>query len=135
MVSLAELARANVSMALTFETGAGPRAAATRVEVLEGAGCRLARLDLQGWIGDASVRRLEAPLRELLRRELDGLVLDCSRLRNIEYWGLRRLARAIAPFQVLRDGVAWHGLSPSLRDRVRLVGSAAGSSNGRLMRT
>ena len=125
MVSLAELARANVSMALNLEIGAGPRAAAARVEVLEGAAGRLARLDLQGWIGDASVRRLEVPLRELLRRELHGLVLDCSRLRNIEYWGLRRLARAIAPFQDLRDGVAWHGLSPALRDRVRLAGSAA----------
>ncbi len=124
MVSLADLARANVSMALTLEIGAGPRAAAARVEVLEGEGRRHARLDLQGWIGDASVRRLEAPLRELRRRELDGLVLECSRLRNIEYWGLRRLARAIAPFEDLRDGVAWHGLSPSLRDRVRLAGSA-----------
>jgi hypothetical protein len=124
MVSMAELARASVSLALTLEFGAGPRASAARVEVLEGAGVRMARLDLQGWIGDASVRRLEVPLRELRRRELDGLVLDCSRLRNIEYWGLRRLARAIAPFEDLRDGVAWHGLSPVLRDRVRLAGSA-----------
>jgi hypothetical protein len=128
MVSLSSLARANVALALNFEWGAGRRAAGARVEVLEGEGGRLARLDLQGWFADASVRRLEAPLRELLRRELDGLLLDCTRLRDIEYWGLRRLARAIAPFQGLRDGVAWHGLSPALRDRVRIAGGASGPS-------
>jgi hypothetical protein len=108
---------------LTLEIG-GTACGRCRVEVLEGEGRRHARLDLQGWIGDASVRRLEAPLRELRRRELDGLVLEYLRLRNIEYWGLRRLARAIAAFEDLRDGVAWHGLSPALRDRVRLAGSA-----------
>jgi hypothetical protein len=116
-MTLTDLDAARLALAINLELDDGRHGASARVEVREHAGRRVAKLDLRGWIADAAVRRLEATLRELRAHDVDGLLLDGTRLRHIEYWGLRRLGRALAPFESLPDGVEWHGLSPGMRAR------------------
>jgi hypothetical protein len=124
-VSLAELDGARLALAINLELSHGRHGAAARVEVLDRGGRRVARLGLSGWVEGVAMSRLERTVSELSERAPDGLILDCSRVRDVDHHSLPRLVRALAPFAERRDGLEVLGLTQRLRERFLWTQDAA----------
>lgn len=60
--------------------------------------------------------RLERAVADLAGREVEGLILDCTRVRHVDTRSMPRLARAMQPFAARREGVEVLGLEPHLRE-------------------
>ena len=119
IVSLMDLGGARITLAINLELSYGRHGAAARVELLERAGRHLARIGLSGWVEDVAAGRFEKAVSDLVARDVDGLILDCSRLRHVDPRSVWRLTRAVAPFAGRREGLAVFGLSARLRERLR----------------
>ena len=68
---------------------------------------------------DVAAGRFDRAVSDLVARQVDGLILDCSRLRHVDPRSVPRLTRAVAPFTARPLGLAVFGLSPRLRERLR----------------
>ncbi len=120
-MSLADLDGARLALAINLELSHGRHGASARVEVLEHAGRHVARVGLSGWVEEVAMGRFEHAVSDLEARDVDGLILDCSRLRHVDARSVLRLTRAVAPFAGRREGLAVLGLSARLRERLRWV--------------
>lgn len=109
-------------LALNLELSHGRHGAAARVEWHEHGGEPLALVRLAGWIDRVAARRLEAALDDLVSRGAARLVIDCSRLRHIDYRLVPSLVESFARFESHAGGVVVCGLSRYLRDLFRLAG-------------
>lgn len=116
-MSLVEFDGARLALAINLELSHGRHGAAARVELLERAGRRVARVDLSGWVEEVAMGRFERAVQDLAGRGVEGLILDCSRLRHVDHRCMPRLTFAMAPFALRREGLAVLGLSPGLRER------------------
>lgn len=94
-------------------------------------GAPSARLSLQGWIDRAALRRLESALEPLGHGLVRRLVLDCARVRHIEYDVLPGLVDALARIAPPSAELSVTGLSPHVRDLFRLAGFAWGHPTAR----
>jgi len=111
-----------VALAINLELSGGRHGASARVEVRDRAGRREALLAVRGWLDRAAMGRLIGTLIDLSERGVDRLLLDCSALGRIDSRTLPTLAEALARFQDRPGGYAMCGLSPHLRDLLRLEG-------------
>ena len=110
------------SLAVNVELSHGARGAAARLEWHERGGQRVALLKLSGWIDRPALDRLERTLEDLVARGAGHLVLDCSRLRHIDYRLVPALTDALSRYESRAGGFAVCGLSSYLRDLFRLGG-------------
>jgi len=120
-------AEPRLALALNLELGYGRHGASARVELHERpqdgpAPHRIARVALHGWIDRVAERRLEATLDDLAARGVDQVLLDCERLRHIDYRMAPALVDAVERFESRAGGVVVCGLSRHLRDLFRLAG-------------
>ena len=118
-MALADLGGARITLAINLELSHGRHGAAARVELFERAGKQVARVGLRGWVDDVAAGRFDRAVSDLVARQVDGLILDCSRLRHVDPRSVPRLTRAVAPFMGRPLGLAVLGLSPRLRERLR----------------
>jgi hypothetical protein len=112
-----------VSCAVNLDLSHGWRAASARIEWLDGGpgeSATQARIALAGWLDRGALERLSATLEELSDRGVARLLLDCSRVRHVEFGAVRTLTTALARFGT--GGLRLRGLSPHLRDLFRLAG-------------
>ena len=114
-------ATGRAALAMNLELSHGARGASARLEWHERSGRRVALLGLSGWIDRAALERLETTLESLAERG-GALVLDCSRLRHIDYRLVPVLVGALARYESRAGGFAVCGLSTYLRDLFRLGG-------------
>ena len=114
------------SLALSLELSHGAFGAGARVEVLDRDGVRLALLELRGWIDAPAVARLEPVLDQLVVRGVNRLVVDCARVRHIDYRVVPTLVDALGRFDAHAGGFVLCGLSHYLRDLFRLAGREPG---------
>jgi anti-anti-sigma factor len=119
---LREPASAPRAVALNLELSHGRYGASARIEILDHEASRVALLALRGWIDAAAARRLDRTLDELPARGVDRLLLDCSRLRHIDYRVVPGLVAALDRFESHAGGIVVCGLSHYLRDLFRLAG-------------
>ena len=117
-MALADLGGARITLAINLELSHGRHGAAARVELFERAGKQVARVGLRGWVDDVAAGRFDRAVSDLAARHVDGLILDCSRLRHVDPRSVPRLTRAVAPFTARPLGLAVLGLSPRLRERL-----------------
>lgn len=120
---------ATVMLGETVSLSPGVHGARARIELEprdSQAGAPSARLSLQGWIDRAALRRLESALEPLGHGFVRRLVLDCARVRHIEYDVLPGLVDALARIAPPSAELAVTGLSPHVRDLFRLAGFAWG---------
>ena len=120
-------AEPRLALALNVELGHGRHGASARVELHERppdgpAPRRIARVALHGWIDRAAERRLESTLDDLATRGVDQVLLDCARLRHLDYRSAPALVDAVERFESRAGGVVVCGLSRHLRDLFRLAG-------------
>jgi len=112
-----------VSYAVNLDLSRGPHPASARIECYEtatGEPTQDARLALRGWIDRGALTGLASTLEELARRGARRLLLDCSRVRHIEFGAVPQLAELLSRFAPA--GLHLRGLSPHLRDLFRLAG-------------
>lgn len=113
---------ARAPLAVNVELTHGAHGASARLEWHEREGLRIALLKLSGWIDRAALLRLERTLESLAERGTGDLVLDCSRLRHIDYRLVPALVNALTRYESRAGGLAVCGLSVYLRDLFRLGG-------------
>jgi anti-anti-sigma factor len=111
-----------MALAVNLELSPGAHGAAARLEWHERAGRRVALLKLSGWIDGAALAGLERTLENLTERGGSDLVLDCSRLRHIDYRLVPGLVETLTRYESRAGGLAVCGLSVYLRDLFRLGG-------------
>lgn len=112
-----------VSYAVNLDLSRGPHPASARIECYEtatGEPTQDARLALRGWIDRGALAGLASTLDELGRRGARRLLLDCSRVRHIEFGAVPQLAELLS--RSAPAGLHLRGLSPHLRDLFRLAG-------------
>ena len=114
------------SLAMSLELSHGPFGAGAHVEVRERDGVRLALLELRGWIDAPAVACLEPLLDQLVVRGVNRLVVDCARVRHIDYRVVPALVDALGRFDAHAGGFVLCGLSHYLRDLFRLAGREPG---------
>jgi anti-anti-sigma regulatory factor len=120
---------APMTLGQTVSLSPGVHGARARIELdPQGsrAGAPCVRLSLQGWIDRAALQRLQAALEPLGRGIVRRLVLDCARVRHIEYDVLPGLVDALADVAPPSAELSVTGLSPHVRDLFRLAGFAWG---------
>lgn len=122
MSAATRLGPTRASVAVNLELSHGVHGAAARLEWHERLGRRIALLQLIGWIDRAALLRLERTLENLAEQGAGDLVLDCSRLRHIDYRLVEALVDALTRYENRAGGVAVCGLSVYLRDLFRLGG-------------
>lgn len=110
-------------LALNLEFSPEPAHASARIEVLERAGGRIARLALRGVLGPAAGPALQRSLDDLARRAVTQLVVDASGLSHLDFRFAPRFAAALERFGCTRGDVVVCGLSRYLRDILRASGS------------
>jgi len=110
------------ALAVNLELAHGAHGASARLEWHEREGRRIALLKLTGWIDRAALLRLERTLDNLAQRGAGDLLLDCSRLRHIDYRLVPALVNALTRYESRAGGLAVCGLSVYLRDLFRLSG-------------
>ena len=110
------------ALAVNVELAHGAHGASARLEWHEREGRRIGLLKLSGWIDRAALLRLEGTLENLAERGAGDLVLDCSRLRHIDYRLVPALVNALTRYENRAGGLAVCGLSVYLRDLFRLGG-------------
>ena len=121
---------ATVALGETVSLSPGAHGARARLSLDDADEAPAARLSLQGWIDRAALRRLESALEPLGRGFTHRLVLDCARVRHIEYDVLPGLVDALARVAPLAE-LSVTGLSPHVRDLFRLAGFAWGHPGAR----
>jgi len=84
----------------------------------------IALVTLYGWLDRAALTRLELVFTDLAARGVDQVLLDCERLRHIDYRLAGTLVDRLERFEA-RAGVVVCGLSRHLRDLFRLSGCEA----------
>jgi anti-anti-sigma factor len=113
---------ARAALAVNLELSHGAHGASARLEWHERDGRRVALLRLSGWIDRVALVRLERTLEDLAERGAGDVVLDCSRLRHIDYRQVPALVNALTRYESRAGGLAVCGLSVYLRDLFRLGG-------------
>lgn len=81
-----------------------------------------ATVELSGCLDHVGLRRLERILEELATRGVRRLVIDCARLRHVDYPLVRPLASTLTRFETRWGTVALRHASVHLRDLFRLAG-------------
>ena len=110
------------ALAVNVELAHGAHGATARLEWHERQGHRIALLKLSGWIDREALGRLESALHDLAERGAGPLVLDCSRLRHIDYRMVPALVEALSRYESRAGGFAVCGLSNYLLDLFRMGG-------------
>jgi anti-anti-sigma factor len=113
-------------IAVNLQLSCGHAGAHARVELHERAAGRIALVQLAGGLDAPSVERLERALDDLALHGVEQLLLDCARLRHIDYRAVPGLARALSRYESRAGGVVVCGLSHYLRDLFRLAGCESG---------
>ena len=113
---------ARASLAVNLDLSHGAHGASARLEWHERDGRRIALLQLSGWIDRVALVRLEHTLENLAERGAGDVVLDCSRLRHIDYRLVPALVNALTRYESRAGDLAVCGLSVYLRDLFRLGG-------------
>jgi len=85
----------------------------------------IALVTLYGWLDRAALTRLEHVFTDLASRGVDQVLLDCERLRHIDYRLAATLVDRLERFEARAGGVVVCGLSRHLRDLFRLSGCEA----------
>jgi anti-anti-sigma factor len=114
------------ALALNLDLAHGRHGATARLELHDRGEHRVALLALRGWLDELAVRRLETALDDVTARGAGQLLLDCSQLRHIDYRVAPRLVGALERFESRAGGFVLCGLSPYLRDLIRLAGCERG---------
>ena len=116
-----------VSCAVNLDLSQGWHPASARIEWFEPVAGEIgmlaapdARLALFGWIDRPALERLDATLDELSHRGIRRLLLDCARVRHVEFGAVRLLTSMLS--RCAPHGLRLRGLSPHLRDLFRLAG-------------
>ena len=122
MMATTRTGPARLALAVNLDLSYGAHGASARLEWHEQDGRRIALLKLSGWIDRAALARLERTLENLAERGAGDLVLDCSRLRHIDYRLVPALVNALTRYENRAGGLAVCGLSVYLRDLFRLGG-------------
>ena len=122
MKSAIPLGQARASLAVNLDLSHGAHGASARLEWHERDGRRIALLRLSGWIDRVALVRLERTLESLAERGAGDVVLDCSRLRHIDYRLVPALVNALTRYESRAGDLAVCGLSVYLRDLFRLGG-------------
>ena len=122
MMAAIKTGSGSFAVAVNLELSHGAHGAAARLEWHEREGLRVALLKLSGWIDRAALLNLERTLENLAERGAGHLVLDCSRLRHIDYRLVPALVDALSRYESRAGGFAVCGLSIYLRDLFRLGG-------------
>ena len=122
MKAAARTEPARAALAVNLDLSHGVHGASARLEWHDRNGRRVALLKLSGWIDRAALHRLERTLDGLAEKEAGDLVLDCSRLRHIDYRLVPALVAALSRYESRAGGLAVCGLSVYLRDLFRLGG-------------
>jgi len=81
-----------------------------------------AAVALSGCLDRVGLKRLERILDGLATRGVRHLVLDCARLRHVDYALVRPLALALGRFETRSGTIALQDVSVHLRDLFRLAG-------------
>ncbi|HEY2955789.1 MAG TPA: STAS domain-containing protein [Candidatus Eisenbacteria bacterium] len=110
------------ALAVNLQLSHGAHGASARLEWHERGGGRVALLQLSGWIDRPALTRLERTVEDLAARGAGQLVLDCSRLRHIDYRLVPALVDALSSYEARAGGIVVCGLSSYLRDLFRLGG-------------
>lgn len=127
MLSRADGQGSQASLALDLPLSHGRQGASARVtwyhrpQRAPGAQ-RIALVALHGWLDRTAVLRLERAFDDLALRGVDLVLLDCQRLRHIDYRLAGDLVDRLAQFENRAGGVVVCGLSRHLRDLFRLSG-------------
>jgi anti-anti-sigma regulatory factor len=114
---------ARAPLSIRFELCHGRHGASARVELHEGPGGRLAQMGVGGFLDDVALGRFERAMSDLVAHGVDGLVLECTQLRHVEFRLLPRLLSALSAFADRPAGCRVAGLSPHLRDLFDLAGA------------
>jgi anti-anti-sigma regulatory factor len=112
-----------LTVAIDLELSHGKDGASARIEMFERTEGAAALVALSGWIEPVAGGRLIETLSGLAARGVRHLVLDCSRVRHIDFPLIAPLAHALAGFEAFFGTASVRGLSPHLRDLFRLSGS------------
>jgi anti-anti-sigma factor len=122
MVAAVGTLEAHKTLAVNLQFTRGRHGAAARIEVHDRPAGRFAILSLLGWIDLAAERRVEQTLDDLAARGVSQLLVDCSKLRHIDYRMIPRLVASLTRFETHAGAYALCGLSRYLRDLFRLAG-------------
>ena len=110
------------ALAVNLELSHGVHGASARLEWHDRKGTRVALLKLSGWLDRAAAGRLEQALDHLAERGGGPLLVDCSRLRHIDYRMVPLLVDALSRYESRAGNYAVCGLSNYLRDLFRIGG-------------
>ncbi len=100
----------------------GLHGTSARLELHDASPDRTARLALSGWLDPIAFARLRVRLDDLVRQGVRRLILDLAGLQHVDYRLVPALTEALERFEARSGAVAVCGLSPYLRDILRLAG-------------
>ncbi len=126
MIARPPLTPGQHALAVNLQLSYGRPGAHARVELHDRIGGRVALVQLGGWLDAVAVGRLEQAFEDLALRGVGQLLIDCARLRHIDYRAVPGLARAFSSYECRAGGVVVCGLSHYLRDLFRLAGCESG---------
>jgi len=115
-----------VTLAMNLELRPGRYGASARIELHERDGCAAALVSVRGWVDRVALDHLDRSLHDLSTRGIPRIVLDCSRLRHIEFRLVSPLVDSLERFESNRGGYAVCGLTPRLRESFRVAGCEPG---------
>lgn len=100
----------------------GLHGTSARIELQESSPDPTARVALRGWLDVVAFGRLKARLDDLARRGVRRLILDLGALQHVDYRLVPALTETLERFEARSGAVVVCGLSPYLRDILRLAG-------------
>lgn len=122
MIARREARTGPAPVAVNLELSHGLHGAAARLELHDRGPERIAVLALRGWIDQVAIGRLHEALDRLEGSGASRLLVDCSRLRHIDYRLVPQLVEGLARFESRTGGFVVCGLSRYLRDLFRMAG-------------
>jgi anti-anti-sigma factor len=122
VIGCASRSSSHRALAVDLQLNRGRPGAYARVEVHERPAGRVALVQLGGAIDPRGVERLTRALDDLALRGIEQLIVDCARLRHIDYRAVPGLAHALSRYERQAGGVVLCGWSHYLRDLFRLAG-------------
>jgi len=124
MTVLPQDSTARPALAIHLDLSHGRPGASARVELHDRAGARgrIAVVSVSGCIDAVAAARLGRALQDLEMRNPDRVLVDCARVRHLDFRCVPSLVDALARLDARSGGVVLCGLSRYLHDLIRLAG-------------